>query len=202
MKSLAKLVIIFFCFSCSDHALNNGNNVKIGKKESKLILTASLKASYSNVNSYFYLVEIKLINNAKTECEFYTLSCGALINILTDSKQVSFLYNNCPTNYGVFVKLLPNQEYSIPIILYRNKNMPGFKFNVKFGFIINKPKSRPFLKNSSLTNQEIFEELKLMREKKENVIWTDPIILTTTNYCPYEIRNIINDSTNTISTKN
>ena len=37
-----------------------------------------------------------------------------------------------------------------------------------------------------------------MREKQENVIWTDPIILTTTNYRPYEIRNIVSDSTYSI----
>jgi hypothetical protein len=202
MRLVAKILIILICFSCSDNAGNNRNNVKIGKKESKLVLTANLKASYSNDFNYYYLVELKLINNTKTECEFYSLTCGSLINVLTDSKQVSFLYHNCPTNFGVLIKLLPNQEYSIPVILYRNKYMQSFKFNVKFGFIINKPKSGPFSKNSSLTNQEIFAELKLMREKQENVIWTDPIILTTTNYSPYEIRNIINDSTYSKPAKN
>lgn len=198
MKSVAKFFIILLCFSCSNNAGIKSNNVKIGKKESKLVSTANLKASYSNNNSYFYLVDLKLINNTKTECEFYTLSCGSLINVITDSKQLSFLYHYCPTNYGVLVTLLPNQEYSIPVILFRNKYMQSFKFNVKFGFIINKPKSSPFSKNSSLTNQEIFAELKLMREKQENVIWAEPIILTTTNYRPYEIRNIVSDSTYSI----
>src|SRR5450759_663100 len=114
-------------FSCSNNAGIKRNNVKIGKKESKLVLTANLKASYSNNNSYYYLVDLKLINNTKAECEFYTLTCGSLINVLTDSKQLSFLYHNCPTNFGVLVKLLPNQEYSIPVILLRKKYLQGFK---------------------------------------------------------------------------
>jgi hypothetical protein len=199
MKSFVIFLLILICISCGDKAENHKTSAKFAKKESKLVSTANLKASYSNNNSYFYLVDLKLINNTKTECEFYTLSCGSLINIITDSKQLSFLYHYCPTNYGVLVTLLPNQEYSIPVILFRNKYMQSFKFNVKFGFIIIKPKSSPFSKNSSLTNQEIFAELKLMREKQENVIWTDPIILTTTNYRPYEIRNIVSDSTYSIS---
>jgi hypothetical protein len=207
MKSLTKFLILLIFFSCSNNKENNKNNVNIGNKESKLVLTASLKASYSNfVNSndknYYYLVELKLINNTKTECEFYTLTCGGLVNVLTDSRQVNFLYDNCSTNFGVVVKLLPNQEYSIPVILLRNKSMQGFRSSVKFGFIINKPKSSVLSKNSSLTNQEIFDELKLMREKQENIIWADPIILTTTNCSPYEIRNIINETTYSITTKN
>jgi len=80
--------------------------------------------------------------------------------------------------------------------------MQGFRFNVKFGFIINNPMSNVLSKISSLTNEEILAELKLMREKQENVIWTDPIILTTTNRSPYEIRNIINDTSYSISTDN
>jgi hypothetical protein len=205
MKSLTKFLILFIFFSCSNNKKINNNNVNIGKKETKLVLTATLKASYSNfINSndrnYYYLVELKLINNTKSECEFYTLTCGGLVNVLTDSGQVNFLYDNCSTNFGVVVKLLPNQEYSIPAILFRNKYMEGFRSSVKFGFIIIKPKVSVLSK--SLTNEEIFEELKIMRGKKENIIWADPIILTTTNCSPYEIRNIINDTTYSINTKN
>jgi hypothetical protein len=207
MKSLIKFLILFLFFSCSNNKETEINNVKIGKKDPKLVLTACLKASYSNfVNSndknYYYLVELKLINNATSECEFYTLTCGGLVNVLTDSRQVNFLYDNCSTNFGVVVKLLPNQEYSIPVILLRNKNMQGFRSSVKFGFIISKPKSSVLSKNSSLTNQEIFDELKLLREKQENIIWANPIVLTSTNCSPYEIRNIINETTYSITTKN
>lgn len=202
MKSVVKIIIILICFSCSENSGTDKNNVRPGKRESKLVLTANLKASYSNDFNYYYLVDLKLINKTSTECEFYSLTCGSLINVLTDSKQVSFLYHNCPTNFGILVKLLPNQEYSIPVILFRKKYVQSFKYDVKFGFIINKPKSRPFSKNSSLTDQEIFAELKSMREKQENVIWTNPILLTTTNYSPYEIRNIINDSTYSEPIKN
>jgi hypothetical protein len=205
MKSLIKFLILFIFFSCSNNKENSNNNVNTGKKETKLVLTASLKASYLNFinpndKNYYYLVELKLINNAKSECEFYTLTCGGLVNVLTDSGQVSFLYDNCSTNFGVVVKLLPNQEYSIPTILFRNKNMEGFRSNVKFGFIIIKPKSGVLSK--TLTSQEILDELKLMREKRENIIWAEPIVLTTTNCSPYEIRNIINETTYSITTKN
>src|SRR5450759_203191 len=112
MKSLAKFIIFLLFFSCSNNETNNSNIIKIGKKESKPVFTASLRACYSNyVNSndknYYYLVDLKLINNTRTECKFYTLTCGGLINIITDSHQINFLYDNCSTNFGVLVRLPP-----------------------------------------------------------------------------------------------
>ena len=173
-------------------------------KESGLFLTANLLACYSNYSNpndknYYYLLELSLKNQTSTEYEFYTLSCGSLVNVVTDSKQLGFLYHNCSKNYGVLVKLKPQQEYNIPVIVLRNRYMQGFLHNVKFGFIFNERKSTPFNKNTPLTNEEIISELQALREKQENVIWSDPVPLTATNFKQYEIRDIINDSTYSIA---
>lgn len=195
MKSLARIIFLLVFLSCTNHSEISNVSSKIDRNENKLVLTANLKASYINYSNqrdrnYYYLVEIKLINNTNKESEFYTLTCGTLVNIITDSKQVSFLYHNCSADLGALIKLKPKQEFSIEVILLRNKYMANFNHNIRFGFILSKPKSRPFGTNIPLTNQEIISELKLMREKQENVIWSDPVVLTTTNFNPYEIRNI------------
>ena len=195
MKSLARIIFLLVFFSCTNQSEISNVSSKINKNENKLFLTAKLKASYINYSNprdrnYYYLVEIKLINNTSKENEFYTLICGSLVNIITDSKQVSFLYHNCPSDLGVLIKLKPKQEYSIEVILLRNKYMANFNHNIRFGFILSEPKSGPFGTNIPYTNQEIISELKLMREKQENAIWSDPVVFTITNFKPYEIKNI------------
>jgi len=79
--------------------------------------------------------------------------------------------------------------------------MRDFHHNIRFGFILNGRKSTLLGKKISMTNQEIISELQNMREKQENVIWSDPVVLTATNFSQYEIRDIINDTTYYISNK-
>jgi hypothetical protein len=198
MKSLSRVLILLLCFSCSDNSEKIEDHPAIAKKEDKLVLKANLVASFSNYSNprdrnYYYLVDVKLINNTNKESEFYTLICGSLVNIITDSKQVSFLYHNCSVDLAALIKLHPKQEYSVHLILVRNKYNNNFNHNVRFGFILSKPKTGP------ITNHAIVSDLKSMREKQENAIWSDPVILTATNSNSYEIKNIVNDSTYSMS---
>jgi len=198
MKTISRFILLLLCFSCNNNIEKEKDPTKIVKKEEKLFVEANLIASYINYTNprdrnLYYLVDIKLINNSNKDCDFYTLICGALVNIVTDSKQLSFLYHNCSANQASLIKLHPKQEYSVSTILVRNKYISNFNHNVRFGFILNKPKTGP------ITNHEIVTDLKSLREKMENVIWSDPVILTATNYNSYEIRDIINDSTYSIS---
>jgi hypothetical protein len=194
MRSLAGIVFLLVLLSCTNHSEISNISSKTDKIENKLVLTANLKSSYINYSNqrdrnYYYLVEIKLINNTNKESEFYTLTCGSLVNIITDSRQVSFLYHNCSAELGVLIKLKPKQEFCIDAILLRNKYMANFNYNIRFGFILFHPKSRPLGTLIPLTNQEIISELKILREKQDDVIWSEPVVLTTANFNPYEIRN-------------
>lgn len=165
--------------------------------EEKLFVTADLLATYTNYgrrdNNYYYLIEIKLINHTDEVCEFYTLSCSSLVNIITDAEQASFLYHYCTDYFPNVIELKPLQEYSVTAILIRNKYIKGFTPSGRFGFIVDKPKKK-FGKYISRTNNEIVTELKLMRQNSENVIWSDPVILTATNFNSYKIRDIASDS--------
>lgn len=199
MKSLSGILILLFCFSCNDNPENTGGKTKIPRRDENLVVKADLIASYTNFSNprdrnYYHLVDVKLINYTNKECEFYTLICGSLVNIVTDSRQVSFLYHNCTADLAATIKLHPQQEYSVNAILVRSKYNSAFNARVRFGFIICKPKPGP------LTNHEIVTNLKAMREKQENVIWSEPVTLTATNSNSYEIRNIIDDSA--LSTSN
>ena len=203
MKQLL-LIVVLSCLSCSGNIETRKEILLMPTKESGLFLTGNLLACYSNYSNpndknYYYLVELSLKNQTNTDYEFYTLSCGSLVNVVTDSKQLGFLFHNCSKNYGVLVKLKPQQEYNIPVIVLRNRYMQGFLHNVKFGFVFCERKSTPFNKKTPLTNEEIISELQDLREKQENVIWSDPVPLTATNFKQYEIRDIINDSTYSIA---
>lgn len=181
------------------------NSTPIPQKESKLVLKAIFKGGYSNFNNendsnYYYLVDVKLINKTKSNYEFWTLSCASLVNILTNSKQVNFLYHNCSGNSATIIRLKPNQEYSIPVVLLRNKNIKEFEREIKFGFVFNQPKYRLGLNIPKLIiDKDPIRETEEMRDKQENVIWSDPIELSTVSFNPFEIRNIINDTTYTIA---
>lgn len=197
-----KIITIFFslliCFSCDKNSKKGNDNPTGIKKEEKIFVEANLVASFINYTNpgdrnIYYLVDIKLINTLNKDCEFYTLTCGALVNIVTDSKQLKFLYHNCSFDQALLITLHPGQEYSVSTILLRNKYISNFNYNVRFGFILSKPKPGP------TTNHAIVTDLKLFRENQENVIWSDPVILTATNFNSFEIRDIINDSTYSIS---
>jgi len=198
MKSLSKVLILLLCFSCNNHSEKIIVKPKVVRNADRLILKANLVATYANYSNqrdrnFYYLVDLRLINNSNNECEFYTLICGSLVNIITDSRQISFLYHNCSADLASLIKLKPRQEYSVSAILVRNKYLGTFNPNVRFGFIISKPKK------GAITNHEIVTRLKALRENPENAIWSDPVILTATNSYTYEIKDIINDSTYSVS---
>jgi hypothetical protein len=197
MKSVCRILALISCLSCTSHPGNRQDHPKFISNEEKIIVTADLLATYSNYgkrdNNYYYLIEIKLINHTDEVCEFYTLSCGSLVNIITDADQATFLYHNCTDYFPNVIELKPEQEYSVTAILIRNKYIKGFTPSGRFGFVIDKPKKK-FGKYIARTNNEIVTELKLMRQKQESVVWSDPVVLTATNFNSYKIRNIVRDS--------
>ncbi len=170
------------------------------KKEDTLVVSATLLATYSNYSNQrdrnlYYLIEVKLTNYTKEVCEFYTLSCGSLVNVITDSRQSTFLYHNCASDIAILIDLKPEQQYIINAILVRDRYAKGFTPYAygRFGFIIDEPKKK-FGKYIPMTNHAIVSELKLMRQNQDNVIWSDPIALTSTNFTPYIINDLVQDS--------
>jgi hypothetical protein len=192
------ILMLSLLFSCNNHSEKIIVQPKTIRNGDKLILKADLKATYTNFSNprdrnFYYLIDLHLINNSNKECEFYTLICGSLVNIITDSRQVNFLYHNCSADLASLIKLKPGQEYSVSAILVRNKYISTFNPSVRFGFIISRPKAGP------VTNHAIVTELKSLREKPESAIWSDPVILTATNSYTYEIKDIIKDSVYSVS---
>jgi hypothetical protein len=174
------------CFS------NNSATCQV--TESELTLKAIFKGGYSNFDNkndsnYYYLVEVHLINNTDSLCEFITYSCASLINILIDHKGYGFVYHNCASNFDAPIRLNPKQEFTLPVILYRNKYLFKADNPIKFGFII------LTLKYLFAQEERAYILLNRMRERQENIVWSDPITLHTTSFTPYEVRYIINDST-------
>lgn len=198
MKLIIKLLIFIACSSCADHTGNKLQYSKSENNEDTLVVSATLLATYSNYSNqrdrnFYYLIEVKLTNYTNEVCKFFTLSCGSLVNIITDSRQSTFLYHNCESDFATLIELKPKQEYIINAILVRDRYARGFTPYGRIGFIIDEPKKK-FGKYVEMTNHAIVTELKLMRQNQTNVIWSDPIALTSTNFYPYKINDLIKDS--------
>lgn len=156
------------------------------QRNSDLVLKAICRGGFSfpdDDSSYYFLVEIKIINNTISSQEFVTYSCSSLINVLVDSKEVKFFYHNCSSNYPYHIKLKPNQEFSLPIMLQTKRKNWSSNNKVKFGYIIMHPRR---LKD----NESVSQILENMREQQENVIWSEPIELNVTSFKPFKINNL------------
>jgi hypothetical protein len=151
---------------------------------------AVVKAVYTlppeEKNSYF-LVEVKLINNSDTLFETVTYNCITSSNILYDSKLLKIFKFPCSRNFPIVLRLKPKQEFSVLILLQTDSISSVFLDPIKFGFIVLNPKKLDFF--------NVQERLREMRDKQENVIWSDPIYFDPTNGEPFEIKTILNDTT-------
>ena len=128
---------------------------------------------------YYYLFEVKLVNNSKSSFEFLTYSCGTGANVVVDQKYISVCANNCVNNKITPIRLEPKQEVSVLGILKTKKMFSQTK--VKIGWIL-----------ISLKNTDSFNFnniLERSRSRLENVIWSDPINLQFAGNINYEIKN-------------
>lgn len=196
MKLIYLFTLILLSVGCRNLS-NKNEDSQSAKDKSGIEFKVVQKGALSNfsdiqdVNNY-YNVEFKLINHTDSDLDFFTLSCTSLITIVTDAKdEVKFLQHKCSSNSGTLIILKPNQEYSIPAVFISNK------YNtVRFGFVLCGVEYKQDLKKNGLSIAvDPIDELKRMRDNLENVIWTENITLLGTSFRPFEIRNIINDST-------
>ena len=196
MKLIYLFTLILLSVGCKN-LLNKNEDSQLAKYkpgiEFKVVQKGALKnfIDVQDVNNY-YNVEFKLINHTDSNLDFFTMSCASLITIVTDpTDEVKFLQHKCSANSCTHIILKPNQEYSIPAVFISNK------FNtLRFGFVLCGADYKQGLEKKGLPIAvDPIPELYRRRATLENVIWTENITLFDTSYRPFEIRNIINDST-------
>lgn len=170
------------------------------KEKTELEVDSKYRGSYFHENdndtSAFFLFDVILTNYTKKEVEFWTLTCTPQANVVINSDLLNFFIPQCYGNGPRLIKLSPNQQFVVPIVLQvgkHDKNGLGSQFS--FGFIINKPKYKLGLNKTLDYAKDPFRELVEMRRTKENTIWSKSFDIFGDNYFLYEIRNIINDST-------
>ena len=124
MKTFCLCLIIissFFLSNAEDVNQKNGNG---------LVLYATYRGYYNfpyNIEHaetdslYYFLVEVKLINNTGDIFKFLTATCTPIGNIVPESKDFKICVNNCMRNLNGQIELKPGQEFSIPLILAANK---------------------------------------------------------------------------------
>ena len=196
MKSyLLIIAILIFSVSCRNYT---DTSPKISINKSEVTVTPMFKGFYflgtHREYGYFILFDIILTNNTKTPLEFWTLSAAPTANIVIDPDKLDFFIPTFSANGPVIVKLDPGQEFVVPVILNRNDTT---KLNfLRFGFIVLKPKYKMGFSKELDIRKDPKNELLEMRNRKENVIWSQMTeIHPLMNNYRYQIRTIINDST-------
>lgn len=137
-----------------------------------LIVTALLKGTYYQETgpckgNVHYLVEINVMNISNEIKEFMTYDCTTAGNVVSDSKGIVNWVNLCPSNSMTEIKLKPKQIFSVPVILLSEKEI---NTKVKFGFIC-------LNRKIVASPEDFYLIINKSREKLENVIWSEPIMI-------------------------
>lgn len=158
-----------------------------GEKEPALKLEPVFKGIYYYLEkdsadedcckNVYYLIDVKIINHSDSIIEFIVFDCTLAENIITDTKELKVCINSCSPNSTTIIKLLPNQEFSVPVI-FKSKNEIDFK--VRIGFVIISPKD--------VWADKIFSTIVESLENLKNILWSDPINIGLKYGHPYEIK--------------
>jgi hypothetical protein len=177
--NIFNILIAFICF------LFPFNIEKSNIKESPdLDLKAILRGRYNLCNNtgpdnyYYYLVEVKLINNADSSIKFLTYDCSTAGNIVVDNKYIEVCAKNCGGNSKTVITLKSKQEFSISIIL---KTKQGNNLSqIKIGLILLSPNRENFSNFPRLLDS--------CRISLKNVLWSKPFSLSMYGGSTFEIR--------------
>ncbi len=163
------------------------NNASETTVESNLVLKATLKGScfnpYSGNKDSYFLVEAKLVNKTNKVFEFVSYSCATVGSIVTNSKEIVPLPVACSANSPTLIRIKPNHEFVMPVILF-NKGSYNIDYDtIKLGFILLNPKEIKDI-------DKFHDVIRLCRESNTNVLWSDDNWLHITNGNSYEVRTI------------
>jgi hypothetical protein len=181
MKGIsAILVFISFFFVSSVEEINQNES-------NKLVLKAIYRGNYSlptdkfsnkSDSIYYFLIDVKLINNTNKLVEFITFSCTPIGNIVLKSNTFNICPNNCINNGYFPVKLKTGQEFSIPVILEASKK--NADNCIKIGWAL-------LTEDNTKSVDNYLEVLLKAKTKYENVIWSNEICLDRVGGNPIEI---------------
>lgn len=156
------------------------SSVSCQSKDYNLSLTAELKGSYRFSDSgshYYFLADIKLINNTDSVCKFIAFNCLTNMNLLTNSEHVSICSNDCAGNFPTLIIIQPKQEFLLPVILSTKSDSPVLNCPIRIGFVFVKEKP----------TQNLLELLFKMKENNESILWSEPFILQVAGGKPFSV---------------
>ncbi len=178
-------VIYTFFIIVSSFFLSNIKDVN-QKKEADLGIKATFRGYYSfpenyysKDSMYYFLIEVKLINNTCDSIEFLTNSCTPVGNVVLESKNFKIYVNNCINNRNIPITLKPGQEFSIPLLLVANKK--NANCYIKIGWAL-------LTKDNTKSIDNYLKVLEKAKTKYENVIWSNQIYLDKAGGQPIDIK--------------
>jgi len=119
-------------------------------------------------SSYFFLIEVQLINKSKTTFKFLAYSCLTCYNFLVDNDNVSIYGNFCSANSVSPIAIEPNQKLTIPLILQVKKMYYLEITRIKIGFV--------YLSPSNFKGDNFRETIAELKMNRKNIIWSNAVL--------------------------
>jgi hypothetical protein len=146
MKQILIVFLALITFSCRNNPVVTSTDLKPKEKAKEIEFKATTLGAYYNYrddndSNYYYIVEVRLINNTNSRFEFFSMTCSSSINIISDCNAVNILNYACSHNVHTIIRLEPKQEYYLPIVLLVNMHKTQTCTSpIRLGFIVNQPK--------------------------------------------------------------
>ena len=126
----------------------------------------------------YFLINSKLVNHTDKEFEFVAFSCATASSIVINHVCIEPCVSACSMNYPTVIRLEPNQELRMPVVLKFSNCDLSSNDSLRIGIVLINPTGLKDLSDfGTLLNKS--------RSNFENVLWSVPL---NNGDQPFEIR--------------
>jgi hypothetical protein len=136
----------------------------------------------SDTGDHYFLINSKLVNHTNKDFEFVAFSCATESSIVTNHACIEPCVSECSMNYPIVIRLEPNQELQMPVVLKSSNCDLSSNDSIRIGIVLINPNLLKDLNDfGSILNKS--------RTNFKNILWSVPL-----NNCdqPFEIRATTN----------
>lgn len=87
----------------------------------------------------YFLIDSKLVNLTDKEFEFVAYSCATASSIVINHDCINPCVSECSNNYPILIRLEPNQEFSMPVVLKISNCDLSINDSIRIGIVLIDP---------------------------------------------------------------
>jgi hypothetical protein len=116
----------------------------------------------------YFLINSKLVNHTDKEFEFVAYSCATASSIVINHDCIKPCVSACSNNYPTVIRLEPNQEFRMPVVLKISNCDLSYNDSLRIGIVlINPTRLNDISDFGTMLNKS--------RTNFENVLWSEPL---------------------------